>query len=151
MSGVYTVSNGGVITTGAVTMVQLKAGASHGIEILRVMVTQSLSETSTQERIQIVRKSAAATVTSATPLLMNPGDGVADSVGGVAATGITATVEGTDGDILVDAGFNILNGFEWLPTPLETIVVEAAGIIGVKFPVAPASATFIATMYYRET
>jgi len=151
MSGqVYVVKNGGVIIATAITIVQIKAGASNPLELLRVVISQGLSESSTQEQVQILRKSVAATVTSATPLLLDPESQAAGAVGGTAATGITGTAEGTDGDILVDDGFNILNGWVWLPTPEERIKVDAGGIIAFKFPIAPASATFRAAMYFQE-
>lgn len=146
---VYKVGNGGVAISTAITILQIKAGAAP-LEILRAALTQGLSETSTQERVQILRKTAAATVTSATPLKVNPNDPAALAVGGTAATGYTASAEGTDGDVLVDRGFNILNGFEWIATPEERILVDASGFVALKFPVAPASATFIAEIWFRE-
>lgn len=146
----YVVTNGGVVISTAITILQIKAGASNPLELIRAQISQGLSETSTQEQVQILRKSAAATVTSVTPLLLDPESQAAAAVGGTAATGKTATVEGTDGDVLVDDGFNILNGWLWLPVPEERIRVDAGGIIAMKFPVAPASATYRATMVFRE-
>lgn len=150
MSGIYVVENGGVAISTAITIIQLKAGASRGLELLRAKISQAVSETSTQEHIQILRKSAAATVTSRTPLKLNPDDGAADAVGGTAATGITATAEGTDGDVLIEEGFNILNGWEWLPTPEERIVAHAGDFLALKFGTAPASQTWYASLYFRE-
>lgn len=147
---IYVAKNGdaGVVITTAITILQVKAGAA-ALELIRAGVTQGLSETSTQEHIQIVRKSAAATVTSFTPRKYNPGDPVALAVGGTAATGYTGTAEGTDTDILVDDGFNILNGWLWVPTE-DRIVVPQAGIIAMKFPVAPGTATYRAFMVFKE-
>lgn len=147
---IYVVKNGGVAISTAITVIQIKAGAGNPLELLRVVISQGLSETSTQEQVQILRKTVAATVTSSTPLLLDPDAEVSGAVGGVAATGITASAEGTDGDVLVDDGFNILNGWVWLPTPKEQIKVPAAGIIALKFPVAPTSATWRAAIYYEE-
>jgi hypothetical protein len=128
-----------------VTIIQIKAGASTPLELLRAHISQGLSETSTQENIQILRKSAAATVTSFTPLAYGPNTAAAAAAGGTAATGITATAEGTNGDILVNEAFNILNGWTWVPaSDAERIFVPAAGIIAMRFPVAPASATWTA-------
>ena len=138
----------GVAISTAITILQIKAGAA-ALELLRAGMTQGLSETSTMEHVQILRKTAAATVTSFTPRLYNPSDPVSLAIGGTAATGYTATAEGTDGDVLVDEGWNILNGWLWVPIE-DKIIVPQAGIIAMKFPVAPASATWRAYMVFRE-
>ena len=84
--------------------------------------------------IEIVRKSAAATVTSFTPLLLSPNDAAAQAVGGTSATGINATVEGTDGDILWQEGPNILGSWVWQRGRVgqEEIWVSGGGIIALK-------------------
>lgn len=151
MSGkVYKVGNGGVVISTAITLIQIAAGAANPLELLRVVISQGLSEISTQEQVQILRTSTAATVTASTPLLMDSRSEASGAVGGTALTGITATVEGTPGDILVDDGFNILNGWTWLATPEERIVVEGGDFIALRFPVAPTSATWRAAIYYKE-
>lgn len=146
----YEVRNGGVTISTAITVIQIKAGAS-ALELLRASIGQRGSTTSTIERIGILRKSAAATVTSATPLKLSPGDPASLAVGGTAATGITGTAEGTDSDILVDECFNIVNGiWSWLPTPSERIRVPQGGILALKFLAAPGSQTWFASMKFRE-
>jgi len=147
---VYELRNGGVVCATASTLLQIKAGAS-ALEILRATVGQKGSTTSTIERVGLVRKSAAATVTSTTALKMNAGDPAALAVGGTAATGITASAEGTDTDILVDENFNIVNGtWTWLGTPEERIRVPQGGIIGLKFLTAPGSQTWYCSLKFRE-
>lgn len=146
----YKVGNGGVIISTAITIIQIKAGDANPFEITRATITQGLSELSTMESIQIIRKSLAATVTASTPILMDPDDSASEAVGGTAATGITATAEGTDTDILVDESFNILNGWNYIPVPEERPRVIGGGIIALLFPVAPASATWRANIYFRE-
>lgn len=146
----YVVKNGdaGVSISTAITALQIKAGAAM-LELLKVVISQGLSEVSTMEQIQILRKTAAATVTSFTPRKCNPGDPAALCVGGTSATGYTASAEGTDGEVLIDEGFNILNGWLWVPEK-ERIIIPQSGIIAVKFPVAPAAATWRITAYVRE-
>jgi hypothetical protein len=147
---VYEVRNGGVSISTAITVIQIKAGAS-ALEILRASIAQRGSTTSTIERIGLVRKSAAATVTSATPIKLCPGDPASLAVGGTSATGITASAEGTDGDILVDETFNIVNGtWAWLPTPEERIRVPQGGLIALKFLTAPGAQTWYASVKFRE-
>lgn len=136
---VYSVELVNTAVTGAITLVQIKAGSARLVTILRAWCGQSNLTASAMQRIQILRKSAAATVSSATPLLLDAGDAAAGSVGGTAATGTNASVEGTDGDVLVDTDFNVLNGWLWVPTPEERIIVGPAGFIAIKFPGAPAS------------
>lgn len=150
MPYIYTAKNGdtGVIISTAITILQVKAGAA-ALELLRAGLSQGLSETSTMEHVQILRKTAAATVTSFTPRRYNPSDPVALAVGGVAATGYTATAEGTDGEVLLDEGWNILNGWQW-KSGEDRIVVPQGGILAMKFPVAPASATWRAFMVFAE-
>jgi hypothetical protein len=149
MGRIYVIKHDAIAVSGAITIIQLKAGASNICRLLRLEISQSASTTSAQVRTQIVRKSAAATVTSYTPLLMDAGDGAAKSVGGTSATGITATAEGTDTDILHSATWNALSGYLWLPVPEERITVSAAGIIGVKFPANP-SLTITAELVFEE-
>jgi len=147
---IYVAKNGdaGVAISTAITILQVKAGAA-ALELIRASITQGLSETSTMEHIQILRKTAAATVTSFTPRRYNFSDPVALAVGGVAATGYTATAEGTDGEVLVDEGWNILNGWQW-KSGEDRILVAQGGMIALKFPVAPASATWRASMVFVE-
>jgi len=125
--------------TGAITLVQIKAGATASLKILRAWCSQYNQTSSVMQDIVILRKSAAATVTSFTPLLTDPGDAASAAVGGTSATGINASAEGTDGDELIPDNFNVLNGWLWVPTPEERIIVPPAGILGLKFPTAPGS------------
>lgn len=134
---VYSVELVNQAVNAAITLVQVKAGAASIFRILRAWCSQSNQTSSAQQAIEIVRKSAAATVTSATPLLIDPGDSAANAVGGTSATGTNANAEGTDGDILYRDNFNVLNGWLWVPVPEERILVAPSGIIGLKFPIAP--------------
>ena len=144
-SGIYVARLDAVVISTAITLIQVNAPATAALEIIRVWVGQTLSETSTQESIQILRTTTAGTGTSFTPILLRPGD---------AAAGATATTnhsgEGSAGDSLLREGFNILNGWLYLPVPEERIIVAPSGRIALKFPVAPASATWQAGIIWRE-
>lgn len=150
MAGFYVINHNAIVVSTAITVIQYKAGASNKAAVVRFRIGQGLSETSTMEQIVLIRKTAAATVTSFTPIELDPDGPIAFGVGGTAASGITATVEGTDGDLLVDAPFNILNGYEWVRSAREEIMVPVAGIIALKFPVAPASATWRIQLVIEE-
>ncbi len=136
---VYSVRMDRVAVTGAITLLQIKAGAANGLRLLRASIGQSNLTSSAMQTVQINRKSGAATVTSFTPLLFTPDDSAAKAVGGTSATGTNASGEGTDSDIVLTDSFNILNGWLWVPTPEERIFVPGGGIIGLKLPVAPGS------------
>lgn len=136
----YTLKNNGVSISTAITVAQFKAGVNGAVSILRHVLSQSGSVTSTQIKSLLVRKTAAATVTAAvagtTLLKNNPLNPTTDASLGTAATGITASVEGTDGEQTSSRGFNILNGQETLYSPEERIIVPQGGIIAQKLPTA---------------
>ena len=152
MSGlVYVVPANIATVTAAKTLLQIKAGASTPLELIRAEVSNSTSEVSDTGEIQILEKTAAATVTSFTPVPYNRGLGpTAKAVGGTTATGHTATAEGTDGDILYNRGFNVLNGHVWLPTPKERIVIDPGVIVALKSAITITSVTLIALLVFEE-
>jgi len=132
----------------AITAVQIKAGSTAGFEILDCTVTQKGSTTSAQEKIALVRKTAAATVTAASVgstglangvFMTDPNMSSPALVLSTSGTGFTATSEGTDGDVPLQLGFNVLNGCYEIPVPERRLWVPPSGIIGVKFFSAPSS------------
>lgn len=148
----YSVRLAPTALTTAKTLVQIKAGAAASLEILSVRVFQITKSTSELLELQILRKSAAATVTSFTPLKLDPNDPASAAVGSTSGTGITATAEGTDTDIIEHSVWNVLNG-EWvhLPVPEDRIWVPAAGIVGVKLNTAPAASMSVGCIvHYAE-
>lgn len=144
-AGIYVARLDATVVSTARTLVQVNAPATAVLEILKAWVTQTLSEVSTQEEIRLKRVTTAGTGSAFTPILLRPGD---------AAAGATATnnhtAEGTIGDVIIREGFNILNGWIYLPVPEERIIVAPSGRIALEFPVAPASATWTAGIIWRE-
>lgn len=142
---IYTLRHEATVST-AITILQLQAGATAPFIILSALLTQDGSTTSAQEKIAFVRKTAGATVTAAvvgTHLFKTrPGDPTPSLNLGVSNTGVIATGEGTDGDVCYEEGFNVLNGWKYIPVPEERIHVAAAALIGMKFRTAPASQTW---------
>ncbi len=138
--------------TAAKTLLQIKAGSAVPLDIISVRVSQ-VTKTSTELlELQLMRKSAAATVTSFTPLKYQGSDPTAGAAGGTSATGYNASAEGTDGDILLKTHWNVLNG-EWLylPVPEARIRVPGAGIFAVKLNTAPAaSMNLIVNVEFEE-
>lgn len=150
----YTLQNNGVTIATAITALQLKAGTNGPIELLRAWATQANNTTSAQCSIALVRKTAAATVTTAVAgthlTKLNPAHPTADASLGTSATGITATAEGTDGDIVTAEGINVLSGWVWVPVPEERIIVPQGGIIALKFLDAPSSSKWYCGIRFRE-
>jgi len=149
-SRVYVVSMTRVAVTAAITLIQLKTGASCPSQIIRAVLGQTSSTTSTQQSIQLNRKvTTAATVTSFTPLTNGPiTDPASQMVSSTSGTGTNASAEGTDGNIVRQDVFNFLNGWLFLPTPKEYVFIDAflattQGLMALKFPVAPGSSVTI--------
>lgn len=153
---VYGVNNGnaGVSISTAITVVQIKPGTNGPVEVLRASLSQSGNTTSTQVAGGLQRKSAAATVTigvaGTNTTKGNPISPTADLSLGTAATGFTASAEGTPTEYHVKRGFNILNGFEWLPTPEERLLLPQSGFLGLTFFTAPPSTTWYGEIQVRE-
>ena len=139
------VARNSAIHAAAITILQLTAPAATSFDVVRAWVTQSASTTSAQAVVQLNRKSAAATVTALTPVRLNTGDPVS-----VVTAGHTATAEGTDTDILIREGFNVLSGWLYLPVPEERITVRPGETLALKFPTAPASHTWEYGITYIE-
>lgn len=139
VSGVYALIRASTTTSTAITVQQVTAPAGTMAEFTRAWATQGTITTSAATRIHMLRKSTAATVTSQTPALLGVGMQASKCVGGTGATGITATVEGTDGAVYVEEGFNVVNGWLYLPVPEERVYVINT-TVGLKFPTAPTSA-----------
>lgn len=133
------------------TIWQILVPATTAIELISCFLAQTSTTTNAQQEIEILRKTAVATVTSVTPSPINPNDPASLCVGGVSATGINASAEGTDGTVIVHEAFSLLTGWVHMPeTPEDRIVVPPSGIIAVKFPVAPGTVTFVGELKFRE-
>ena len=137
--------------TVAKTLLQIKAGNAP-LEILEVKVHQVTKTTSEMLDLQLLRKTAAATVTSMTPLKLETTAPAALAIGGTAATGYNASAEGTDGDILHEDVWNVLDAsWHYLPVGEARIWVPVAGIWAVKLVTAPAaSMTIGCVVTFRE-
>jgi hypothetical protein len=130
-TGIYTITLDATAVSAARTLVQYNAPSTRIAVVLRAWVSQCNSEVATQEEIQLLRVTTAGTGTGATPR----------PTGSFAAAAGTATVnnsaEGTAGDSLHREGFEIRNGWLWIPTPEERFIIPPSGRIALKFPAAP--------------
>lgn len=146
----------------AVTLVFVNppAAPTTNLEFLRMWASQQGSATSAQQRIQVeTQVTAFPTLVSATPRPLKHGDATASIVvGGTAGAagtcGINASAEGAGAKtVKFGDNFNVLNGYLWVPTPRETIVMPAGSTsgLGLFLPAAAASlSNWAAGMNYGE-
>lgn len=141
----YKITNTATHST-AITVLQARAHATRPLVLIRAWI-ESAATVTAAATIQLLRQTTAGTMTTLSPgpLPMRPNVPTA----GMTA-GHTATAEPTAGDVLVHESFNVVNGWLWLPTPDEQIVIPAAGFLGLKFSVAPASQTWVYGMNLVE-
>src|SRR5262245_10284198 len=135
----YSVGGGGqTLANQAVTLVFINPAAAPAInlEILRCWIGQSANATSAQQRVQLeTQVTAFPTLVSATPAKLKRASAVSVITGGTAGAagtaGINASAEGAGGKTAIfDDAFNVLNGWLWVPTPRETIVMPASSTSG---------------------
>lgn len=160
MRGTYQVIGSNItVANAAVTIIFINPGATASLEILRVWITQAANATSAQQRVDFITKvTAFPTLTSATPKktsLLDPVSVITGGTAGAAGTaGINASAQGAGTEtIIYSDSFNVLNGFLWVPTPAETITMNAGASsgFGVQFPAAPATLTgWNFGLVYRE-
>jgi hypothetical protein len=127
------------------------------IEILRAGVGQRGTATSQQLGILLAQKATAfGTYTATTPaptVVGGAASGIAGGTAGAAATaGTDASAEGagTVTNILED-GFNVLNGWLWVPTPEERLLIPSDTALILKLVGTPLTLTgWNAYVIYRE-
>ena len=151
MAHEYSVGGAGLTIAGATTLsfINPAAAPNVNIEIIRAWAGQSANATSAQQRVQLeTQVTAFPTLTSKTPEKLKRAEAVSIITGGTAGaagtSGINASAEGAGAKTAIfDDAFNVLNGYLWVPTPNETIVMPAgsASGFGLFFPVAPATLT----------
>lgn len=150
MAREFSISAGGITVVGATTLIFLNPAAAPNanIAIKRLWVNQSANASSAQQRVQVVTQvTVFPTLTSATPRPHKHADATASIiVGGTAGAagtcGINASAEGAGAKtVKFEDAFNVLNGWLWIPTPAEEVVMPAGSVsgIGLYFPVAPAT------------
>lgn len=147
----FAVSAENITVAGATTLVFINPAAAPNvnIEIMRCEIGQSANATSAQQRVQLeTQVSAFPTLTSATPAKLKRASAASVITGGTAGAagtaGINASAEGAGGKTSIfGMAFNVLNGYLWVPTPREVIVMPAGSTsgFGLFFPSAPATLT----------
>ena len=161
MAREYVVPMANVTVTNSANLawVFVNPGTTCTLEFLRAWASQSANATSAQQQIAIqTQVTAFPTVTSTTPVktkLLDPASAItggAAGAAGTAGTNASATGGGAKSGIITD-NFNVLNGYLWVPTPPETLMMNAGASsgIGLYAVTAPTSlANWSAGMTYRE-
>ncbi len=137
--GVYNIPmENQTVITGS-TAVFVNPGVDASIEILRCWLSQAANATSAQELVRLNTQVAVfPTLTSTEPVRTVLLEGVSTIVGGTAGAagtcGTDASAEGAGAQInIIEEGFNVLNGYLWVPTPGETIIMSASLTSGFGF------------------
>jgi hypothetical protein len=150
MAREYVISSAGItVANQAVSLVFVNPGTTMALEILRMWIAQSANATSAQQRVQIATQvTAFPTLTTFTPRALKRGDPVSAIIGGTAGAagtcGINASAEGAGAKTVVwEDAFNVLNGWLWVPTPRETLIMPSSSASGLSLflPVAPTTLT----------
>jgi len=152
MANVYSVSMKNQTIVADETLVILHTASALSsrasvIQLLRAWVSQVGTQTSQQIGILIGQKASAfGTYTSTTPsphFVGGPASGLSGSTSAAAASaGTDASAEGggTVTDI-IDDSFNNLNGWLWVPTPEERIIVPTDTAVILKIIGTPTTLT----------
>lgn len=149
MSRAYAVSAQNVTVTATANFAQVfvNPGTTCSLEFLRAWASQNGSTSSLMETVALqTQVTAFPTLTSSTPSKLNLGDPISQITGGTAGAagtaGTNATAAGAGAKSAVyNDNFNVLNGWLWVPTPMETILMNAgaASGFGLYFPTAAVS------------
>jgi hypothetical protein len=162
MAAVYTVTMANQTIVADATLVILRAASaitSRGsiLELLRATVSQQGTSTSEQLGVILGRKvTAFGTYSSATPspaVVGGVASGITGGTAGAAGTaGVDATAEGGGAvTALISDGFNNLNGFLWVPTPEERVILAVGEAFVVKLRGTPTTLTgWNASLTFRE-
>jgi len=158
----FTVVMENVTIVADATLVIVHAAAAWGtagslLEVVRATISQNETETSQQLGAILARKvTAFGTYTATTPtphIIGAAASAIAGGTAGAAATaGTDASAEGAGAVTTVHAeGFNNLNGWLWVPTPEERLILGPDQAVIVKLRGTPTTLTgWNATLTYLE-
>ena len=154
MGRTYTItsSNATMITAvnvlAAIYPVATPPAAGSVLAIKRVEISQNANATSAMVRAALsLRTGGNLTVATVTPTPRKYG-GAASAIVGIGGTlaagkcGITGSADATPTYVdMMNASFNALNGWLWIPTPEEQIYITGAVAFVVRFAADPATLT----------
>ena len=140
-----------LVAATAKTVIQFAAAANLLTVLQELKISfDGISNTAVPVIVQLVRKTAAATVTSQTPVKTKDTSTALQAVGGAAACGVNASAEGTNGGLLEIWHIHPQAGaFDILPLPDGEVEMAGGGIIGVVVT-APANVNCLCTLKGEE-
>ena len=139
MPRAYTVQAQNVTTTGSTANLAfafVNPGSTCSLQFQRSWLSQNGTTTSAMNTAAIMTQvTAFPTLTSTTPAKLNLLDPVSQITGGTSGaagtSGTNASVAGAGAKTTVYSdNFNVLNGWLWVPTPLEVMVMNAGASSG---------------------
>lgn len=139
-----------VVAAPQLTFLNPPAGgvAGAGAELLRAWASQRANATSAQQGIKIGTKlTVFPTMVGATPSALkvtDPASKYVSGTGGAGTAGINSSANGAGAEVNTYAdNFNVLNGWLWVATPPETVVVMPGGTSGIfsQFSSTPGTLT----------
>lgn len=158
----FTVSMEDTTIVGDGTLIIVHAASSWGtagslLEVVRAGCGQRSTDTSDMLGVHLARKvTAFGTYTSATPtphVIGGVASGIAGGTSGAAATaGVDASAEGAGAVTTVyPVPFNNLNGWEWIATPEERLILGPDQAVILKIDGTPADLTlWYAYLTFRQ-
>jgi len=131
----FSVVGSNITIVGGATLVFIRPDTDVGFEVLRCWCGQDSTETSEMQRIVLQTQLATMpTLTSVNPIPHQLGETsliVGGTAGAAGTCGIDASAEGGGATVtVVPDSFNNLNGWLWIPTPEERIILRAAATSG---------------------
>jgi hypothetical protein len=135
---VYTILAKGVTVVGANTMAFVRSGTTATLKVVRCSLSQGDKTAASEQQAYALYTQVTTfpTLVSATPFQMGGvNDAVSTIIGGTAGAagtcGINASAEGAGAKTFgPSGGFNNLNGWEWVSTPKEEIILPAGSASG---------------------
>ncbi len=152
-SRTYTVGMSNLTVIANATLVFINPSANVGVRLLRAWCSQLGSPTSQNLGVKIFTQiTAFPTVVGATPATHHLGPGtapisaiVSGTAGAAGTCGVNASANGAGTQtIVIPDSFNVLNGWLYIPTPVDEPIEAAAGVasgIGMAIIGTPATLT----------
>ena len=137
IGSLYAVAVAAEAHTDADTLIELTAAATCVISLERAYISQSTQDTSENLSAKVQRITTTGTGSAFTIAKMS---NLAGTVASSAKTNITVESTYTANTVLVQQGFNVLNGWLWTPaSDDEVITVPPSGLIGIMLNTVPAA------------
>lgn len=139
-----------VVAAPQLTFLNPPAGGATGAgaEVIRAWASQRANATSAQQGFKMGTKvTVFPTMVGATPTplkVTDPASKYPSGTGGAGTAGINSSANGAGAELNILAdNFNVLNGYLWVATPTETVVVMPGGTSGIftQFSSTPGTLT----------